>query len=133
MGAVAELLDVPAVVATIVPEVTGDDGHEVAHAVLRGNYEMRAVERGADVDGDVEMLRGIEPDETVVADGAFVLKSEAQGADGGERLIDALISWSIRNRIVVLVLSAVFVLLGSVAATRVGIDAVPDVTNARCR
>jgi heavy metal efflux system protein len=44
-------------------------------------------------------------------------------------MIDRLIAWSIRNRSVVLVLTAVFVLLGGIAATKVPIDAVPDVTN----
>ncbi len=44
-------------------------------------------------------------------------------------MIDRLIAWSIRNRAVVFVLTAVFVLLGGVAATKVPIDAVPDVTN----
>ena len=44
-------------------------------------------------------------------------------------MVDALIAWSIRNRVVVFVLTAVFVLVGGVAATKVPIDAVPDVTN----
>lgn len=44
-------------------------------------------------------------------------------------MVDRLIAWSIRNRVVVFVLTAVFVLLGGIAATRVPIDAVPDVTN----
>ena len=44
-------------------------------------------------------------------------------------MIDRLIAWSIRNRAVVFVLTAVFMLLGGVAATKVPIDAVPDVTN----
>jgi cobalt-zinc-cadmium resistance protein CzcA len=44
-------------------------------------------------------------------------------------MIDRLIAWSIYNRSVVFVLTAVFVLLGGVAATNVPIDAVPDVTN----
>jgi cobalt-zinc-cadmium resistance protein CzcA len=44
-------------------------------------------------------------------------------------MIDRLIAWSIRNRAVVFVLTAVFVLLGVVAGSRVPIDAVPDVTN----
>ena len=44
-------------------------------------------------------------------------------------MVDRLIAWSIRNRAVVFVLTAVFVLLGGVAASRVPIDAVPDVTN----
>ena len=44
-------------------------------------------------------------------------------------MIDRLIAWSIARRTVVFVLTAVFVLLGAVAARKVPIDAVPDVTN----
>ncbi len=44
-------------------------------------------------------------------------------------MIDGIIAWSIRNRVVVFVLTAVFVLIGGIAATKVPIDAVPDVTN----
>jgi cobalt-zinc-cadmium resistance protein CzcA len=44
-------------------------------------------------------------------------------------MIDGLIAWSIKNRLVVFVLTAVFVMLGVVAARQVPIDAVPDVTN----
>jgi cobalt-zinc-cadmium resistance protein CzcA len=44
-------------------------------------------------------------------------------------MIDRLIAWSIGNRSVVFVLTAVFMLLGGVAAKSVPIDAVPDVTN----
>lgn len=42
-----------------------------------GKYEMRPVERGAELDEDVEILRGLKADETVVVDGSFILKSEA--------------------------------------------------------
>ena len=48
-----------------------------------GKYEMRPVERGADLDDDVEILRGLKPDETVVVDGSFILKSEALKAQMG--------------------------------------------------
>jgi AcrB/AcrD/AcrF family len=44
-------------------------------------------------------------------------------------LIDRLIAVSIRHRVIVIVLSLVFVVLGAMASTRVPIDAVPDVTN----
>ncbi len=44
-------------------------------------------------------------------------------------MIDRLIAWSVGHRAVVFVLSAVFVLLGVIAASKVPIDAVPDVTN----
>ncbi|WP_394822763.1 efflux RND transporter periplasmic adaptor subunit [Pendulispora albinea] len=42
-----------------------------------GKYALRAVERGAALDRDVEILRGLTGDETIVTDGTFVLKSEA--------------------------------------------------------
>jgi cobalt-zinc-cadmium resistance protein CzcA len=44
-------------------------------------------------------------------------------------MIDWLIAFSVRQRALVIVLTAVFILLGIVAGTRVPIDAVPDVTN----
>jgi cobalt-zinc-cadmium resistance protein CzcA len=44
-------------------------------------------------------------------------------------MIDRLITLSVRNRALVIVLTLVFLLIGIVAATRVPIDAVPDVTN----
>ncbi len=44
-------------------------------------------------------------------------------------MVDRLIGWSIKNRLVVFVLTAVFVMIGGVAAAQVPIDAVPDVTN----
>jgi cobalt-zinc-cadmium efflux system membrane fusion protein len=42
-----------------------------------GKYEMRPVERGSELDDDVEILRGIDAKETIVVDGSFILKSEA--------------------------------------------------------
>ena len=44
-------------------------------------------------------------------------------------MIDRLIALSVRQRLLVIVLSAVFVILGLVGASKVPIDAVPDVTN----
>lgn len=42
-----------------------------------GKYELRPVERGADLDGgEVEIVRGVGPNDAVVSDGAFILKSE---------------------------------------------------------
>ena len=41
-----------------------------------GHYEMRAVERGGEAEGRVEIVRGVAADETVVGDGSFLLKSE---------------------------------------------------------
>lgn len=48
-----------------------------------GKFEMRGVERGADIDGEVEITRGLVGDETVVTDGTFILKSEALKAQMG--------------------------------------------------
>lgn len=41
-----------------------------------GRYEMRAVERGDDLEGAVEIRRGLDGDEPVVTDGSFLLKSQ---------------------------------------------------------
>jgi len=46
-------------------------------------FEIRNVGRGRDLQGEVEVLTGLQPGETVVIDGAFLLKSEAEKAEGG--------------------------------------------------
>jgi cobalt-zinc-cadmium efflux system membrane fusion protein len=48
-----------------------------------GKYEMRAVERGSEVDGEVEIGRGLVAADTIVTDGSFILKSEALKAQMG--------------------------------------------------
>ncbi len=48
-----------------------------------GKYEMRPVERGAELDDDVEIVRGVSTGEVVVVDGSFILKSEALKAQMG--------------------------------------------------
>jgi cobalt-zinc-cadmium efflux system membrane fusion protein len=48
-----------------------------------GKYAMQAVERGAAMGDDVEITRGLTMDETVVVDGAFILKSEVLKAQMG--------------------------------------------------
>jgi cobalt-zinc-cadmium efflux system membrane fusion protein len=42
----------------------------------RGKYELRAIERGADLEDGVEVLRGLASGETIVDGGSFILKSE---------------------------------------------------------
>lgn len=51
----------------------------------RGNdtFEVRAIGRGRDLAGDVEVLSGLVPGDTLVIDGAFLLKAEADKARGG--------------------------------------------------
>jgi len=46
-------------------------------------FEIRDVGRGRDLQGEVEILTGLHPGETIVVDGAFLLKAEAEKAEGG--------------------------------------------------
>lgn len=45
-------------------------------------FEMRTVGRGRDLGGEVEVVSGLRPGETVVVEGAFLLKAEAEKARG---------------------------------------------------
>ena len=47
-----------------------------------GAFEMRAVGRGRDLGGEVEIVTGLRPGENVVVDGAFLLKAEGEKARG---------------------------------------------------
>lgn len=47
-----------------------------------GQFEIRTVGRGRDLGGEVEILSGLRPDETVVVEGAFLLKAEAEKSKG---------------------------------------------------
>jgi len=46
-------------------------------------FEIRSIGRGRDLEDGVEILNGLQPGETVVVDGAFLLKAEAEKAAGG--------------------------------------------------
>ena len=46
-------------------------------------YEMRAVGRGRELGNDVEVVSGLKAGETVVVEGAFLLKAEAEKRAGG--------------------------------------------------
>jgi len=45
-------------------------------------FEVRTVGRGRDLNGEVEILSGLRQDETVVVEGSFLLKAEADKARG---------------------------------------------------
>ncbi|HJQ82855.1 MAG TPA: efflux RND transporter periplasmic adaptor subunit [Candidatus Binatia bacterium] len=45
-------------------------------------FEIRRVGRGRDLGGEVEIVHGAQPGETVVVDGAFLLKAEAEKTRG---------------------------------------------------
>lgn len=49
-----------------------------------GRFEIRAVERGRDLGGEVALADGLAAGETVVVDGAFLLRAEAERGDGAE-------------------------------------------------
>jgi cobalt-zinc-cadmium efflux system membrane fusion protein len=48
-----------------------------------GSFEVRPVGRGRDLGGETEILSGLQAGTTVVVDGAFLLKAEADKAHGG--------------------------------------------------
>lgn len=45
-------------------------------------FELRQVGRGRDLEGEIEIVSGLKPGETIVVDGAFLLKAEADKARG---------------------------------------------------
>ena len=47
-----------------------------------GVFEAREVGRGRDLGGEVEIVQGLAPGETVVVEGAFLLKAETEKASG---------------------------------------------------
>jgi len=47
-----------------------------------GEFEIREVGRGRDLSGEVEVLSGLKAGETIVVEGAFLLKAEADKARG---------------------------------------------------
>jgi cobalt-zinc-cadmium efflux system membrane fusion protein len=48
----------------------------------QGVFEIREVGRGRDMGGEVEILQGLQAGETVVVEGAFLLRAEAEKARG---------------------------------------------------
>jgi len=48
-----------------------------------GRFEVRPVERGRDLGSEVAVAGGLKPGERVVAEGAFVLRAEAEKQQGG--------------------------------------------------
>lgn len=48
-----------------------------------GTFEIRAIGRGRDLGGEVEVLSGLKVGDTIVVDGAFLLKAQAEKGKGG--------------------------------------------------
>jgi cobalt-zinc-cadmium efflux system membrane fusion protein len=48
-----------------------------------GVFEIRKIGRGRDLGGEVEVLTGLKAGETIVVDGAFLLKSHAEKGEAG--------------------------------------------------
>lgn len=59
------------------------DGWAVFLPRGEGRFEIRAIGRGRDLEGEVEILSGLAPGDELVVDGAFLLKAEADKARGG--------------------------------------------------
>lgn len=59
-----------------------DDGWCVFIPRRSGSFEVRPVGRGRDLGGEVEVVNGLTAGETVVVDGAFLLKAERERAKG---------------------------------------------------
>jgi len=82
MTATARILGVPEAGAPLVIEVPRGalqtiDGQPFVFVELgAGKFELRAVERGVDLEQGVEIKQGLTGDETIVTDGSFILKSE---------------------------------------------------------
>jgi cobalt-zinc-cadmium efflux system membrane fusion protein len=47
------------------------------------HFEIRRIGRGRDLAGEVEVLSGLRAGETIVVDGAFLLKAQAEKSEGG--------------------------------------------------
>lgn len=60
-----------------------DDRWVVFLPKSEGEFEVREVGRGRDLGGEVEIVSGLKAGESVVVDGAFLLKAEAEKAEGG--------------------------------------------------
>jgi cobalt-zinc-cadmium efflux system membrane fusion protein len=60
-----------------------DDGWVVFVPLEAGRFAVRPVGRGRDLGDQVEVLSGLVDGETVVLDGAFLLKAEAEKQEGG--------------------------------------------------
>jgi cobalt-zinc-cadmium efflux system membrane fusion protein len=58
------------------------DGWAVFLPRDEGVFEPRHVGRGRDLGGEVEIVQGLDPGETVVVEGAFLLKAEADKSRG---------------------------------------------------
>jgi cobalt-zinc-cadmium efflux system membrane fusion protein len=48
-----------------------------------GLFEIRRIGRGRDLGTEVEVLSGVSAGDTIVVDGAFLLKSQAEKRDAG--------------------------------------------------
>jgi cobalt-zinc-cadmium efflux system membrane fusion protein len=59
-----------------------DDGWVVFVPRATGVFAVRRVGRGRDLGGEVELVSGVRAGESVVVEGAFLLKAEAEKARG---------------------------------------------------
>jgi cobalt-zinc-cadmium resistance protein CzcA len=93
-------------------------------------FERREVVPGGASEGLVAVVRGVEPGEEVVIEGASKLEAKAiAAAEGGGRLMfDRLVIASLRHRVAVLLASLAVAATGAWSLLHLPIDAVPDIT-----
>ncbi len=94
-------------------------------------FVLREVELGGEF-GDVRtLISGIEPNQTIVLDGAFHVNNERKKALQRRSLdmLRSIVSAALKQRLVILVVALCLVAFGVNAARHLSVDAFPDVTN----
>jgi membrane fusion protein, heavy metal efflux system len=76
----ADASKILAVPAAAMQRTAGDWVTFIPHS--EDTFEIRHVGRGRDLGGEIEVVSGLKPGETVVVDGSFLLKAEADKARG---------------------------------------------------
>ena len=126
--------------AVTVPDsaVIDDGGRPVVFVQKEGEAFVRRSVKPGIREGDlVQIAEGVEAGERVVTKGAYLIRlGRALVADPGprpralrrRRMIDALIRWSINNRVLVVVMAAALLAWGGYLVTTMPVDVLPDLT-----
>ena len=93
---------------------------------------------GARVPGYAQVLEGLKPGERVVTSATFLIDAESNLARSARRLycgrrqvIAAVIRWSARNILLILVCTVAVVAGGFYSVGRISLDAIPDLSDAQ--
>ena len=103
-----------------------------------GRFQPADVQIGIESGGLTEITRGLKAGQKVVVSAQFLIDSEASlrgiearlgGASAEQALIARLIRWSIDNRFLVLIATAMLSAWGVVSVTKTPLDALPDLSD----